>query len=306
MDSRSGLVQRASVIALVGNAFLAAAKVTVGILASSLAVLGDGMDSSTDVIIAIMSLFAMRFAEKPGDHEHPYGHSRAETLATAVLAFVVFFAGAQLFLSAVTAIVSGTVTEMPGVLALWVSGLSIVGKLLLSWSQYAYGKKAGSALLIANGKNMRGDVLTSAAVLIGLGLGRILGIPLLDRILALLVSLWIVKNAIGIFLGANTELMDGNQDLGPYSEIFAAVASVPEAGNPHRTRIRRLGAWLMIDLDIEVDPSMTVAEAHLVVLRVERAIKERIVDVYDIVVHVEPRGVEHEAERFGLKPGYDK
>jgi cation diffusion facilitator family transporter len=302
MDDRSRLVTRASLIALVGNAVLATLKVAVGIIASSLAVLGDGMDSSTDVLIAIMSLFAMRFAQKPGDVEHPYGHSRAETMATAALAFVVFFAGAQLFLGASTAILSGTVTEMPGVLALWVSGVSIAGKLLLSWSQAHYGKKSGSALLLANAKNMRGDVLTSVAVLVGLSLGRVLGVPLLDRILALLVSLWIVKNAVGIFLDANTELMDGTKDPAGYAEVFAAIATVPEAGNPHRTRIRRMGAWIMIDLDIEVDPSMTVAAAHEIALQVERAIKERVEDVYDIVVHVEPRGVAHEEERFGLKP----
>jgi cation diffusion facilitator family transporter len=303
MTDRTDLVRRASYIALGGNAILAAIKIGVGISANSLAVLGDGMDSSTDVLIAVMSLVAIRLSIKPGDEEHPYGHSRAETLATAGLAFVVFFAGAQLFMGAIKAILSGEVTEMPGVLALWVSGLSIVGKLLLSASQYAYGKKASSALLIANGKNMRGDVLTSAAVLVGLGLGRILGIPLLDRILALLVSLWIIKNAVVIYLDANTELMDGNSDFGPYAEIFAAVASVPEAGNPHRTRVRRLGAWIMIDLDIEVSPTMSVAESHEVALRVEKAIKDRIRDVYDIVVHVEPRGFAHEEERFGLRPG---
>jgi len=303
MDDRSRLVQRASLIALGGNTLLAGLKVAVGLIASSMAVLGDGMDSSTDVLIAIMSLIAMRFAAMPGDREHPYGHSRAETMAAAVIAFAVFFAGAQLLIGSLGAIFSGEVTQMPGVLALWVSGVSIAGKILLSWSQDHFAKKTGSSMLTANARNMRGDIFTSLAILVGLGLGRLLGLPLLDRILAFLVSLWIIKNAVVIFMEANTELMDGTKDYGAYAEVFAAIATVPEAGNPHRTRLRRMGAWIMIDLDIEVDPLLSVAAAHEIALRVERAIKGRVEDVYDIVVHIEPRGIAHEEERFGLSPG---
>lgn len=302
MEQRIALVRKASVIALVGNAFLAVLKLAVGYLSGSLAVVSDGVDSSTDVAIAIMNLFAARIASRPGDREHPYGHTRAETIATAALAFVVFFAGAQLLIGASGSLLKGEMPDMPGFLALVVTAVSIVGKLLLAWSQFALGKRSGSALLVANGKNMRGDVVTSASILVGLGIGYLLGIPILDRVLALLVSLWIIKNAIGIFMEANEELMDGTADRSPYGEVFTAVNSVVEAGNPHRTRIRRLGGLLVVDLDIEVDPYLTVHEAHGIAIRVEAAIKERLPEVYDVIVHVEPKGNREEGERFGLTP----
>ncbi|MCX7024982.1 MAG: cation diffusion facilitator family transporter [Spirochaetes bacterium] len=303
MLDRSTMLRRASVIAISGNAILAFAKITVGIVAGSLAVVSDGVDSSTDVAIAFMTLVAARVAFKPGDREHPYGHSRAETVATALLAFIVFFAGSQLLLAAAGGLLSGERPEMPGTIAVWVTMVSILGKLALAWSQFHYGKLAKSGMLVANGKNMQGDVVTSIAVLVGLGASFGLGLPVLDRVLALLVSLWIIKNAIGIFLEANTELMDGTSDHGPYAEVFGAIATVRAAGNPHRTRIRRLGSFLIVDTDIEVAPDITVSAAHVIAIEVEQAIKDRLPEVYDVIVHVEPVGNLEDDERYGLTPG---
>jgi cation diffusion facilitator family transporter len=301
MKERASLLRRASIIALAGNALLAGAKLVVGSLSGSMAVVGDGMDTSIDVVIAIVALFTARIVEKPGDREHPYGHSRAETVATTALAFLVFFAGSQLFLRTVSALISGEASELPSAYAMAITVVSIVGKLLLSWSQFHYGRRAGSSMLLANGKNMRGDVVISGSVLVGLGFTFVLRMPILDRVTALLVSLWIIKVAAGIFREANTELMDGTSGAGPYGEIFTAVSSVPGAGNPHRTRVRRLGSLLVVDLDIEVEPELTVKAAHDIALGVERAIKTALPEVYDVIVHVEPRG-NAEVERYGVRP----
>jgi cation diffusion facilitator family transporter len=242
---------------------------------------------------------AARISSKPGDPEHPYGHGRAETVSTAIISLVIFFAGGQVLLSAIRGILEGGQPTLPSSMALWVTVISIIGKLFLAWSQFLYGKKSGSTMLIANGKNMRGDVVTSVAVLVGLGLAFITGIPVLDKVCAILVSLWILRNAVGIFIEANTELMDGTSDRGPYQELFKAIEGVPEAGNPHRVRLRKIGSMLVVDLDIEVDPEMSVKKAHAIAVSVEKAIKESLPDVYDIIVHIEPRG-NVEDERFGL------
>ena len=299
MKNRTASIKKASWIAFGGNAFLAVSKILVGFFSGSLAVLSDGIDSATDVLIATMTLMAARISSKPGDREHPYGHGRIETVSAAVIAFIVFFAGAQVLVNAVGRIIEGKASGMPSPIAVVVTVVSIIGKLLLAWSQFHYGKISGSTMLVANGKNMRGDVVTSVAVLAGLGLTYLTGIPVMDKILAAAVSIWIIKNAIGIFMEANTELMDGTSDRGPYKELFAAVTRVPAAGNPHRVRLRRVGSMLVADMDIEVDPSMTVREAHDIAVRVEGAIKESMEDVYDVIVHVEPLG-NVEEERFGL------
>jgi cation diffusion facilitator family transporter len=292
-------MRKASWIALVGNLLLASAKIAIGFLSGSLAVLSDGIDSATDVLIAGMTLVAARISAKPGDSEHPYGHGRIETVAAALIAFIVFFAGAQVLFNAVSRIIGGAPAAMPSVIAIWVTLISIFGKLALAWSQFHFGRKCGSAMLIANGKNMRGDVVTSAAVLVGLGLTYLTGIAVMDKILAAIVALWILRNAVEIFLEANTELMDGTRDRGQYKDLFDAIARVHEAGNPHRVRLRRIGSMLVVDLDIEVKPDMSVRAAHDIAVAVEESIKTSLPDIYDVIVHIEPSG-NIEDERFGL------
>jgi cation diffusion facilitator family transporter len=299
MENRTTIIQKASWIAFGGNLILAFSKIFIGILSNSLAVLSDGIDSATDVLIAAMTLIAAKITSKPGDREHPYGHSRIETVATAIISFILFFAGAQILFKAIGGIFSGVPEELPSTMAIWVTIASIGGKLALSWSQFHFGRKSGSPMLIANAKNMRGDVVTSAAVLVGLGLTYLTGLAVMDEILGALVALWILKNAVEIFMEANTELMDGTNSREPYREIFAAIAKVPSVDNPHRVRLRRVGSMLIIDLDIEVDPAMTVYESHKIALKVEKAIKESLPDVYDVIVHIEPLG-NIEDEKFGL------
>lgn len=299
MENRTTIIQKASWIAFGGNLILAFSKIFIGILSNSLAVLSDGIDSATDVLIAAMTLIAAKITSKPGDREHPYGHSRIETVATAIISFILFFAGAQILFKAIGGILSGVPEKLPSTMAIWVTIASIGGKLALSWSQFHFGRKSGSPMLIANAKNMRGDVVTSAAVLVGLGLSYLTGLAVMDEILGALVALWILKNAVEIFMEANTELMDGTNSREPYREIFAAISKVPSVDNPHRVRLRRVGSMLIIDLDIEVDPAMTVYESHKIALKVEKAIKESLPDVYDVIVHIEPLG-NVEDEKFGL------
>jgi cation diffusion facilitator family transporter len=300
IKQRASLIQAASITAILGNFALSALKIGAGLYAQSLAVLGDGIDSGVDVLIAIMSLVVARVISRPADAEHPWGHGRAETVATALLSFTLFFAGGQLILSSARNLLFGRLMEIPDAPALIATGISVVGKLLLAWSQYLFGKKADSAMLRANAKNMAGDVFISVAVLLGLLLSLLLNMGVIDSVVAILVGFWVIRQAVGIFLEANAELMDGSS-VESYKAVFEAVHSVKKAGNPHRTRMRRIAGLWDIDIDIEVDPEITVREAHHVATEVELAIKSRVEGVYDIMVHVEPVGDSGNQEGFGLR-----
>jgi len=296
---KASLIRAASVTALFGNVGLAIVKIVVGAYSGSMAVIADGIDSSVDVLIAVMSLFVARIISRPADEGHPWGHGRAETVATTLLSCLLFFAGAQLVLNSTRDIIFGAQREVPSMPALIVTLVSIAGKLLLAWSQYLLGKKADSPMLKANAKNMSADVLLSAGVLIGLGLSMLFNIGVIDSWAAALVGLWVIKAALGIFTEANAELMDGGSHRGFYQLVFDAVNSVEEAGKPHRVRMRRIAGLWDIDIDIEVPPNLTVIEAHWIAYKVEEAIKARVENVYDIMVHVEPAG-NVEDEGYGL------
>ena len=250
---RTRLLKRASWIAIGGNGALAVLTITIGIIAGSLAVVGAGIDTATDIVSSIVTLFAAGIVSKPPDRDHPYGHMRAETVATKLVSFIIFFAGAQLALESIGLLIAGEVRSVPSMLALYVIIVSVVGKAVLAYILLSMGKRNESPMLIANGKNMLNDILISASVLVGLIFTRLLNVPILDPIFALLVSFWVMKTAVGIFIESSTETMDSVRDHSVYDEIFAAVNEVPGASNPHRARIRKIGTHYTIDLDIEVD-----------------------------------------------------
>ena len=297
--NKAGLIRAASLTALFGNLGLAVAKIWTGFHAESLAVIGDGIDSSVDVFIAIMTLAVARIISRPADEDHPWGHGRAETVATTLLSCILFFAGAQLILNSGKNIIFHVPREVPSMPALIVTVVSIAGKLLLAWSQFLFGKKADSPMLRANAKNMSADVLLSIGVLVGLGLSMFFNISVIDSWAAALVGIWVIKSALAIFMEANTELMDGGSNRAFYQLLFDAVNSVEEAGKPHRVRMRRIAGMWDIDIDIEVPPTKTIIEAHWIAHKVEKAIKARVENVYDILVHVEPAG-NKEDEGYGL------
>ncbi|MCK7492979.1 MAG: cation diffusion facilitator family transporter [Comamonadaceae bacterium] len=220
---------------------LALAKIGTGIWARSLAVLGDGIDSSTDVIIAALSLFVAGVVTRPADSDHPWGHGRAETVATTALSFILFFAGGQLILSGLGSLLRPEPLGIPG------SGRPRrhrrspwPARAFLAWTQFRYASRAGSAMLRANGKNMAGDILISAAVLEGLLLAVVLGVPAADPVAAVLVGLWVARSAFGIFREANLELMDGNADTSLYSRVFDAVRRRPGGRKAAPGRMRRI------------------------------------------------------------------
>jgi cation diffusion facilitator family transporter len=160
-------------------------------------------------------------------------------------------------------------------------------------------------MIKANAKNMASDVMLSGGVLIGLAVSMLLGSGMPDRILTILIGGLIIKTAIGIFLEASLELMDGGKGTDSYQVIFDAVNAVEGAANPHRARMRRVAGFWDIDLDIEVDPELSVSEAHKIASRVEAEIKERLENVFDIMVHIEPKD-DDSAEGYGLSPGKKK
>jgi len=289
--SREKILIRTSWVSTIGNAILSASKIIVGLFAGSLAVLGDGIDSATDVIISIVMIFTARIMNRLPSKKYVFGYEKAEGIATKILSLVIFYAGMQMLLSSVANIFSDATKEVPSAIAIYVTVFSIIGKLLLALYQYKQGKRIDSSLLTANAINMRNDVIISSGVLVGLVFTFIFKLPILDSITGLIIS---------IFIDSNVELMDGVKDVNVYNKIFEAVEEVPGASNPHRVRSRMIGNLYMITLDIEVNPQITITQAHEIAESVEKSIKSSIDNVYDILVHVEPAGECQTNEKFGI------
>ena len=155
-------------------------------------------------------------------------------------------------------------------------------------------------MLIANARNMRNDILLSLSVLASLIFTMILEEPIIDRIIALLISMFIMYEGFRIFMKSNIDLMDGIDNTELYKKLFESVHLVKGAHNPHRVRARKIGHYYMINLDVEVDPELSVKEAHDIAKNVEDSIKSNLRNIYDIMVHVEPLGNLEEDEKYGI------
>ncbi len=300
MEPRHKQIIRASWVSISGNAVLSVLKITVGLIAGSMAVVADGIDSASDILTSVITLITAHIMSRPPDIRYPYGYERADTIASKALSFVIFFAGAQLAISTVSRLFNGVQAEVPSLFAIWVIIASIVGKLLLALYQFKVGKSTGSSMLIANARNMQSDMLISVAVLTGLIFTVALEMPIIDTITALVVSLWIMATAIRIFFQSNRDLMDGLDDPEIYKKVFKLINDVNGVYNPHGARIRKSGNKFVIEVHIEVDGSKTVTQAHDISQEVEQVIQKNIKDVYDVIVHVEPYGNIEQDEKFGV------
>lgn len=302
MADRKKILLRTSWISIIGNALLSLLKIIVGLLSGSMAVLSDGIDSASDVVTSIIILLTSTIVSRPPNSKYVYGREKAENVASTILSFVIFFMGCQILINSLEKIIYGGATELPSMLAIWVTLISIVGKLLLAWYQFHQGKRTGSSMLKANAINMRNDVIISGGVLVGLACTFLFHLPILDPIIASLIGLYIIWSAFGIFREANVVLMDGVADTSVYEKIIRAVEAVPGASNPHRIRSSQVGNRYNIVLDIEVDGNLTLKQAHQIAQEVEESIQRNVKNVYDIVVHVEPAGDKHCEEKYGINP----
>lgn len=299
-DKRIIAIRKASWVGIVGNAILALLKIASGFWANSMSVLADGIDSTGDVVSATIILYIATLIAKPPSLKFPYGYAKAETNATNVLAFIIFIAGLQLAIAAVRKLFSGSFSELPDTFAIYIIIISIIGKYILAGYQKVMGKRTNSSMLIATAKNMQSDVLISLSVLVGLITTHVFKMPILDPIAALLVSIWIIWVAIRIFLQTNMELMDGNVEKETYEQVFHLLEGIDGVKNPHRLRIRKVGPKRNINVDIELEGTLSLAEAHRIAHEVEDEIKREIPDVFDVSIHIEPEGEHIEEKDIGV------
>ncbi len=302
MDSkiRKRKIKHASWAGIVGNGVLAVIKIWFGTVGGSAALVGAGIDTATDIVSSIITLLTANIADKPPDQEHPYGHGRAETIAARILSFIIITAGIQLLFNTAESLIRGSEKALPEMFAVYISIVAIAAKFALYIYKMKIGKEVNSQMVIADARNMKADIVLSASVLTGLLLTYAVQLAVIDSIMAIGVAVWIIRNGISIFMESNDELMEGAGDSKLYGQVFGCLKEVDGISNPHRVRIRKINTMYVIDLDIEVDGSLTVYDGHLLAIRAEKALRKEIKNLYDVIVHIEPGGNYEDQERYGL------
>lgn len=282
----SAAVRRVLIGILGANLVVVAAKVIIGVVSGSLAVLGDALHSSVDSLYNVLGLIVIRVAARAPDEDHPYGHGKFETLGT--LAIVVFLSITcfELVRNAVHKLVSGghavAVTDRGLVVLLATLGVNV----LVAWYENRRGHELSSELLIADAAHTRTDVFITIGVLIGVLFARG-GAAWVDPVVAIVVAALIVRVAYQIFARTVPVLVD--ERAIPERAIRQTAQGVDGVKSAYGIRSRggRAAGVRYAEVTIAVDRGANVEAAHAIADEVEQRLKREL-DLNTVTVHVEP------------------
>lgn len=272
------------------NLLLAIVKALGGVLGNTYALIADAVESLADVFSSVMVWLGIRWAAAPPDEDHPYGHGKAEGLASLVVALFLLAAAAWIAVHAVREILTPHRVPAPWTLLL-LAGIVAV-KWAFSRRLHAAGEQAGSGALQAEAWHHVSDALTSGAAFVGIAIALIGGprYAQADDWAALTACAVVALNGLLIGRRAVGEMMD----VAVAPELAVAVrrvaARVPGVRGLEKCRVRRSGLSHLVDIHVEVDGTLTVREGHEIARAVKRALLAADLRVTDVLVHIEPVG----------------
>jgi cation diffusion facilitator family transporter len=290
-EQRRYYSQLAVNLGLTVNIFLAIVKTAVGILGHSPALLAEGINSTSDVAYYVVVWIFIRLAHKPADDIHPYGHSQLESIASLVVGSFILTTGIAVFWDAVNNVYelwSGMAESQGAALAaLWVSLVTVAIKIYLTAYTRRLERLTGNPAVGALAYDHRNDILSASAAAIGIFLGR-QGFPWVDPLVGALVALLILRTGVEILRQSSADLMDAVPGDALNREIIDLLQSVDEIESVEEIHAHRFGPYLVVNLTIGVDGSLTVAAGDCISTQVENLIYQRMDLVRKVYVHYHP------------------
>ena len=268
------------------NILLSTAKLIAGIFGNSMALIADAFHSLTDAITTVGVIICLRISKRPPDKEHPYGHGKIESIAAKMIALVLIGLGVLMLIAAIRTIMVGNLS-VPAGITIWIVIISIVAKEFSYWYTLNAAKKINSTVLAADAWHHRTDALSSIAVLFGI-IGARMGFPILDPIMAGLVSLFIIWAGYKVLRESVDELMDTLPDKDIPKRIKELCLEIPGVKDARNIRVRKYGSFLVIDCVIVVDPLISVDEGHNLASLSKKKIMEDNDNIKDVFIHVSP------------------
>lgn len=286
-DARYREIRKVTLIGSVVDLLLAVAKLVIGYVGQSQALIADGIHSLSDLVTDFMVLFAFKHSHRDADEDHPYGHGRIETLMTVILGAALILVGVGIAWDAMRRLFEPELLLHPSGIVLVIAAISIVSKEAIYHYTLAAARKFRSALLRANAWHSRSDAISSIIVFVGV-LGAMAGLDYLDALAAIGVAMMIAK--IGWDLGWHSirELIDTALDSEEVEKIRNMIASVEGVRALHMLRTRKMGPDALVDVHIQVDSFLSVSEGHQISETVRQQLVQNIPGVSDVTVHIDP------------------
>lgn len=277
---------KTSLITLILNIILALIKIIAGIFGQSSAMLADGVHTLSDVFTTLVVIVGLKVASKKPDDNHPYGHERFESIFAKILSMVLIATGVYIGYESLNLLITGNILK-PKLVALYAALLSILIKELMYRYTIKSAKKIKSISMEADAWHHRSDALSSIGTFIGI-LGARIGIPQLDPIAGIVVSIMIMKVGIDLYKDSISQLVDESANKEVIKDIIELSKQVEgvKAVNDLKTRV--FANRIFVDIDIFVDPNITVKEGHDIAKNLHDKLEREIVDIKHTMVHVEP------------------
>jgi cation diffusion facilitator family transporter len=293
----------AAALSIVSNSILIALKLAAGAITGSIAIITEAIHSLVDLVASVIAFVSVRKADVPADEEHPYGHEKVENLAANIEGILILVGAAVIFYEATHRLVAGSAVESLGV-GIGVMAFSVVANLVVSGVLYRRAREHDSAALEGDAAHLRADALTSAGVLVGLGLVEATGAAAFDSITALVVAAAIVVAGIRIIRRSSGVLVDEVLPGEEMDRIEAAIAAArtPEVAGYHKLRARRAGSRRYIDFHVQYRSGTTLERAHELAHQLRDRIEAEITQA-EVLIHVEPETSFREREEGPYRSG---
>lgn len=274
---------------IIGNILLALIKYISGILGNSFALIADAIESLTDVFASILLLLGLKYAQRPADSNHPYGHGKIEPLISILLAALMIFSALYIAYQSIINIQTPSHTPKP-----WT--LIILGIIIL-WKELSFrfvkhrNKNIESSTLNADAWHHRSDAITSLAAFIGISIALVggKGYEAADDWAALFAAAFIMYNSYTILRSALAEIMDENIYDELCVKINTIAHTVPGILSTEKCYIRKGGTKYFVDLHARVDGRITVAEGHKISHNLKETVLKEIPAIENILIHIEPQ-----------------
>lgn len=270
------------------NAMLALIKGVAGILGHSYALVADAAESIADIGGSIVVWSGLNVASRSPDYDHPYGHGKAEPLATAAVGLILCAAALGILLESTQAVVTPHGAPAPFTLVVLVLVIAVKATLFRTVLRVA--DDVGSRALAADAWHHRADMITSVAAFIGIST-TLIGGPgweWADGAAGAVASIIVFLNGLHILRPALHELMDGAPDREMLERVARAARGVAGVRYIEHLKARKLGNQYLVDLHAQADPSMSLDAAHVLSGCIKSAIREAVPSVQNVLVHMEP------------------
>lgn len=285
----TAVIRKLSLVGIIGNVFLSAFKFIAGIMGNSSAMVSDAVHSLSDVFATFIAFLGVRFGRREADASHPYGHERIESLAAIVLGLILLVTGVGIGWVGLEKILAGNYESLPipGMIALVAAIVSIAVKEGMFWYTRHWARVIRSSAFEADAWHHRSDAMSSIGALVGVG-GSMLGYPVLDPIASVVICLFILKQGISIIYDALKKMLDTSCGEQFEEEVRQLVDAENQVGHIDMLHTRMFGDKVYIDMEIAIDGSMQLTDAHAIAERVHDDIEHAFPEVKHVMIHVNP------------------